>query len=128
MLSPTLSKLYLGAGLLTLSVPYAFSFPANLEERETACIALGTCPSAPSGPPDCAKIEDFTVDAFKAAMLKQPDRDTCLFYTRRTNGETQSLSEKAKNYANCNGRISIWVSYTGALSSTALNRSSRCSR
>jgi DTW domain-containing protein YfiP len=57
-----------------------------------------------------AKIEDFTVEKFTRDMTSQPEKDKCLFYTRRTApGETESLSKTAQCHAKDKGFTTIWV-------------------
>jgi DTW domain-containing protein YfiP len=57
-----------------------------------------------------AKIEDFTVERFTKDMTSQPEKDKCLFYTRRTAPEkTESLSRTAQCHAKENGLTTIWV-------------------
>lgn len=58
---------------------------------------------------DCATIDQFTVESFAAAATIVPTSNTCLFYTRRTNGDTAPLSPIAKCYAENNGLVTIWV-------------------
>jgi DTW domain-containing protein YfiP len=59
---------------------------------------------------DYAKIEDFTVEKFTKDMTSQPEKDKCLFYTRRTAPEQkESLSKTAQCYAKENGLTTIWV-------------------
>lgn len=87
--------------ILSLSLELTSALPVdgpNLMEREE---------------PECAKIEDFTVKKFSEAMTSKPEKDKCLFYTRRTApGVTVSLSETAQCYAEPEGLTTIWVRST----------------
>ena len=98
------------ASFLAGNLPFVQGLPTELESRTDPAAASDAQPAlADPGAPDCANIGDFTLQKFQDNMIKQPDRDTCLFYTRRTNGETQSLSTTARNYAHNNGLSTIWV-------------------
>ena len=57
----------------------------------------------------CLNIASTTVQWFlKEMQIKSIPKDTSLFYTRRTNGETTGLSKIATSFAEQHGLTSIW--------------------